>query len=143
MDEHYYTRLEMYQKRKEYELDNLVKCIKVLESKMRFIEYVIDEKIEVYKKSKVSIINALETHKFPFYENNCIIDYHNDTNKIITTKYNYLLNMPIHSFTLEKVNELQTEIDQKKNDHDTLESKDIKTIWREELDDFEQMYKKM
>ena len=72
MDEHYYTRLEMYQKRKEYELDNLVKCIKLLESKMRFIEYVIDEKIEVYKKSKVSIIDALETHKFPFYENNCI-----------------------------------------------------------------------
>ncbi len=143
MDEHYYTRLEMYQKRKEYELDNLVKCIKLLESKMRFIEYVIDEKIEVYKKSKVSIIDALETHKFPFYENNCIIDYYNDTNKVITTEYNYLLNMPIHSFTLEKVNELQTEIDQKKSDHDTLESKDIKTIWREELDDFEQMYKKM
>ena len=46
--------------------------------------------------------------------------------------------MPVRSFTLEKVNELQTEIDQKKNDHDTLESKDIKTIWREELDDFEQ-----
>ena len=71
-----------------------------------------------------------------------IIDYYNDTNKVITSEYNYLLNMPIHSFTLEKVNELQTEIDQKKNDHDTLESKEIKTIWREELDDFEQMYKK-
>ena len=51
--------------------------------------------------------------------------------------------MPIHSFTLEKVNELQTDIDEKKTEHDTLESKDIKDIWKEELDDFEKDYKKM
>ena len=84
-----------------------------------------------------------ETHKFPFYENNCIIDYYNDTNKVITTEYNYLLNMPI-AVLHEKVNELQTEIDQKrKMTMIHLKQKEIKTIWREELDDFEQMYKKM
>ena len=40
--------------------------------------------------------------------------------------------MPTHSFTLESwLMNSQTEIDQKKNDHDALESKDIKTIWGE------------
>ena len=143
MDDHYYTRLDMYIKRKDYELDILEKGIKLLESKMKFIEYVIDEKIEVYKKSKSSIIDSLETHNFPFYENHCIVDYYNDTNKIITTEYNYLLNMQIHSFTLEKVNELSNDIEEKKNQYDNLSQKNIKDIWREELDNFEEMYKKM
>jgi DNA topoisomerase II len=144
-DDHYYTRLTMYQTRKEYKLDILVKSIKLLEAKMRFIEYVIDEKIEVYKKSKSSIIESLKIHKFPFYENNCIIDYSIDysSSKLITSEYNYLLNMPIHSFTLEKVNELQTDIEEKKDQHESLESKDIKDIWREELEEFEKEYKKM
>jgi DNA topoisomerase II len=144
-DEHYYTRLTMYQNRKEYELNVLVKSIKLLEAKMRFIEYVIDEKIVVYKKSKTTIIESLKNYEFPFYENNCIIDYCilNNTSKVITSEYNYLLNMPIHSFTLEKVNELQTDIEEKKNQHDTLECRDIKDIWRDELDEFELHYKKM
>ena len=142
IDEHYYTRYSMYQKRKEYDLENLIKTIKLLESKMRFIEYVIDEKIEVYKKSKISIIDSLEVYQFPFYENNCIIDYYNDTSKIITSEYNYLLNMPIHSFTLEKVNELQIDIDQKKDEYDKLFNTTIKDMWIQELDAFEEQYKR-
>jgi hypothetical protein len=51
--------------------------------------------------------------------------------------------MPIHSFTLEKVEELKTEIEEKNNEYDELEQKEIKDIWREELDEFEAMYKKM
>jgi DNA topoisomerase II len=141
MDEHFFVRLKMYKKRKEYDLDTLSKTIKLLESKMKFIEYVIDEKIEVYKKSKSSIIESLKNHQFPFYENNCIFDY--DSEKIITSEYNYLLNMPIHSFTLEKVNELQTDIDEKKDQHEKMELKDVNDIWKEELDSFEKEYSKI
>ena len=65
----------MYQKRKDYQLETLTKDIQLLESKMRFIESVIDEKIQVYKKSKQSIIDALKSFEFPFYEDNCIVDY--------------------------------------------------------------------
>ena len=101
----------------------------------------IDEKIEVYKKSKSSIIESLKNHQFPFYENNCIFDY--DSEKIITSEYNYLLNMPIHSFTLEKVNELQTDIDEKKDQHEKMELKDVNDIWKEELDSFEKEYSKI
>ena len=77
IDEHYYVRLNMYQKRKDYQLDNLKKGIQLLESKMRFIEYVIDDKIKVYKQSKQSIIDALRSFEFSFYENNCIVSYFN------------------------------------------------------------------
>tara|TARA_B100000579_G_scaffold232831_1_gene190863 strand:- start:3453 stop:6800 length:3348 start_codon:yes stop_codon:yes gene_type:complete len=140
IDEHYYVRLNMYQKRKDYQLETLTKGIQLLESKMRFIESVIDEKIQVYKKSKQSIIDALKSFEFPFYENNCIVEYED---KEITTEYNYLLNLSVYSFTLEKVEELKEDILKNKNEFDELKKKDIKDIWREELDNFEKEYKKM
>ena len=140
IDEHYYTRLNMYQKRKDYQLEDLTKGIQLLESKMRFIENVIDEKIQVYKKSKQSIIDVLKSFEFPFYEGNCIVDYEE---KEITNEYNYLLNLSVYSFTLEKVEELKETILKNKNEFDELEKKDIKDIWKEELDIFEQSYKKM
>ena len=140
IDDHYYVRLNMYQKRKDYQLETLTKDIQLLESKMRFIESVIDEKIQVYKKSKQSIIDALKSFEFPFYEDNCIVDYEE---KEITSEYNYLLNLSVYSFTLEKVEELKENILKHKNEFDELEKKDIKDIWREELDNFEEAYKKM
>jgi len=44
---------------------------------------------------------------------------------------------------LEKVEELKENILKHKNEFDELEKKDIKDIWREELDNFEEAYKKM
>lgn len=140
LDEHYYTRLEMYQRRKVYELDSILQIIKLQEAKMRFIEYVIDEKIEVYKKSKSTIIESLEKYEFPYYDNHIIEDFDSRTT---TNEYNYLLNLSIYNFTLEKVEELNQCIMDKKVEYTALESKDIKCIWREELDAFETMYKKM
>ena len=127
----------MYQKRKEYQLDNLTKGIKLLESKMRFIEYVIDEKIQVYKKSKQSIIDALKSFEFPFYENNCIINYED---KEITSEYNYLLNLSIYNFTLEKVDELKLEIQSKIDELDYIRNTTIKDRWIEELDRYNVPY---
>ena len=137
IDEHFYTRLNMYERRKEHQINQLTNEIKYLDAKMRFINYVIDEKIVVYKQQKVSII---EVYEFPFYINNCIIDY--ELGKVITNEYNYLLNMPIHNFTLEKVDELETDIDMKNDELDILTNTDIKDIWIKELDEFEVMYKR-
>ena len=141
IDEHFYTRLNMYERRKEYQLDQLNNDIKYLDAKMMFINYVIDEKIVVYKQPKVSIIEKLEVYEFPFYINNTIVDYIQLYNSI-TSEYNYLLNMPIHNFTLEKVNELESEINMKNDELGVLVDTDIKDIWKKELDEFEVMYKR-
>ena len=53
------------------------------------------------------------------------------------------MNLSVYSFTLEKVEELKENILKNKNEFDELEKKDIKDIWREELDNFEKEYKKM
>ena len=140
IDDHYYVRLEMYQKRKDYQLNNLTKEIQLLESKMRFIESVIDEKVVVYKQSKKSIIDSLKSFEFPFYENNCIVEY---SEKEVTTEYNYLLNLSVYSFTLEKVDELRDDIMKKKGEFEELECRSEKDIWKEELDTFVAQHKKM
>ena len=138
IDDHYYTRLSLYSQRKEYQLNLLEKDIQLLESKMRFIQYVIDEKIIVYKQSKSSIIEKLREFEFLFFENNEIHDY--DEKAEVKGQYNYLLNLSIYNFTLEKLDELKNDIDTKKEEHNKLKDMDIKDIWKNELDLFEEKY---
>ena len=138
IDEHYYTRMEMYSSRKEYQLNNLMKEIMLSETKMRFIQNVIDEEIIIYKQSKDVIIDRLRELEYPFYENNDIFEYDKDVD--VKSQYNYLLNLSIYNFTLEKVEDLSNGITSKREEHDKLESMDIKDIWRQELDVFEEKY---
>ena len=95
IDEHYYTRYSMYQKRKEYDINKLENEIKYLNAKMMFINYVIDEKIIVYKQPKASIIDSLRSFNFPFYESTIILEY--DEGVEVTNQYNYLLIKIRHS----------------------------------------------
>jgi DNA topoisomerase-2 len=138
-DEHYYVRLNMYVRRKAYELDNLQKEINLLEAKMRFIQDVIDDKVVIYKQSKVSIIEKLRELEYPFFENSEIIEY--DENIDVKTEYNYLLNLAIHNFTSEKVDELENDIKTRREKYDKLDLIDPKDIWRTELDELEEKYK--
>ena len=109
-----------------------------LRLKRRFIEYVIEEKVVVYKVSKSKIIEKLREFEFPFYIDNTVLEYDNTVE--VKSEYNYLLNLPIFNFTLEKVEELDDDITDKKEKHNTLENTDIKDIWRNELDIFEEKY---
>jgi len=140
MDHHYYTRYEMYTKRKQYLISTLEKKIRLLESKMMFIQYVIDDKIKVYKQSKQSIIDSLKEFEFPFYENNTIISF--NVKKKVSTEYNYLLNLSVYNFTLEKVEELENEIVTGKQHLDEIKNTTEKDMWITELDEFVKMYKR-
>lgn len=140
MDEHFNVRYNMYEQRKEYQLNVLSQEIKLLEAKMRFIQCVMDETIIVYKQTKQSIVDSLKANQFPFYENNVISDY--NEKKKVSTEYNYLLNLSVYSFTVEKINELETQIKEKKSEYATLEATEIKDMWIQELDEFESQYKR-
>ena len=87
IDEHYYTRFDMYVKRKDYELENLKNDIKLLEAKMRFIQDVINEKVIVNKQSKASIIEKLRELEYPFYESGEIEGFDEDVE--VKSQYNY------------------------------------------------------
>ena len=59
-----------------------------------------------------------------------------------TNQYNYLLNLPIHSFTLEKVQELEDEISKRDQELEILSNTSIKDMWIQELEAFEEQYKR-
>tara|TARA_B100000683_G_scaffold82348_2_gene81206 strand:- start:4064 stop:7420 length:3357 start_codon:yes stop_codon:yes gene_type:complete len=146
MDEHFYTRYDMYKQRKLYQIDCLEKEISLLSSKLKFINYVIEDKIKVYKCSKQSIIDSLKQHGFSYYENGKLIEYKGtdkNNNKQVKTEYNYLLNLSVYSFTLEKVEELENDIEKLQKDLEIIVNTEEKDIWIRELDAFEQMYKNM
>jgi hypothetical protein len=86
--------LEYLQKRKNNLIKEYKETLLFLKNKKRFLEAIIDDSIQVYKKSKSQIETILETNKFDK----------------IKDSYNYLVNLPISSFNLENLEELNKNI---------------------------------
>lgn len=120
------VRLDYYEKRKQYQIEKLVEKINILKNKLTFIKLIIKDEIVVNKRSKVDIIKQIE-------DNN--IDKIKDS-------YDYLLNMPIYSLTLEKVNELMEEYKNKSIELKNLKDKDIVSWYKDDLSSFITYYKK-
>ena len=112
IDEYYNVRLKLYEIRKEYELNKLKEELLLENTKIRFINDVINENIIIYRKKKEIITKDLEKNKYPYYVNNKLIEYdkNNDKNNDNNDKYNYLIRIPLYNFTEEKINELQDKI---------------------------------
>ena len=117
LDEFCDLRLEFYDKRKTYLLDKLQQEIDVLSIKIRFINEFIDNKIIINNKSKANIIEQLEKGKYPKENDN----------------YDYLLKMPIYNLTKDKIDEFNTNLENKQEEHKTLSSKNNKQLWIDDL----------
>jgi DNA topoisomerase-2 len=123
--EFYHIRLEAYTTRKNYYLEKYQKELDALTWKMKFIEEVLEDKITIYRKKREEIVAQLIKKKYP---------------NMGDEKYDYLLSMPIHSFTHEKIEELQDKINNKEEEINLLESKSEKEIWCDELEEFKNAY---
>uniref|UniRef100_A0A6G6ACA9 DNA topoisomerase 2 n=1 Tax=Borely moumouvirus TaxID=2712067 RepID=A0A6G6ACA9_9VIRU len=130
------VRLDLYQKRKDYLLGKWKKEMDMLKWKVKFIEYVIDGTIIIFKngksKKKEEIMNKLEELKFP---------------KFITgveknPSYTYITSTGLFNLTLEEVEKLKQLLADKKEEIASLEAKTPKDIWIEELDLFIEAYNK-
>ena len=94
MDSYYEVRFELYQKRVQYQLENIDKKLVILNERIRFILGIMNETITVFKKSKDEIRSQLETQTF----------------QKINDGYDHLLSMQIYSFTKEKIEKMNEEI---------------------------------
>jgi len=103
------VRLGFYEKRKSYLIQKIERELTVISNKARFIKAIIDGKLKINNVPKSQIILYLQSGNFDEVDGS----------------YNYLLNMPIHSLTKERFNELlKQELDKerelesiKKTDH--------------------------
>ena len=87
-------RLAFYTKRKDFILNENKQKLLVLENKSRFLQEIMDSDLIVYKKSKKDTVSEL-----------CKRDYLK-----VQDTYNYLLDLPIYSFTIEKLEEYSKKI---------------------------------
>ena len=103
-------RLTFYDKRKAYLLSELSDQHQYLSNRARFIKQIIENKLKINNIPKQEIISDLEKEKFD----------------MINSSYDYLLNMPIHSLTKEKYEELLKQIAE--NEIETTKIKSLQPI---------------
>lgn len=134
INEFYEFRLDMYGKRKAYMLKLLINELLILENKVKFIQDIINEKIIIAKQKKEKILEKLEELKYPKLSYDI---YETEDKKT----YNYLTNMALFSLTQEKIDELNEEYTNKKNDYELYYNTTLKDLWKQEINEFLDAYK--
>ena len=128
IDDYYVCRLELYRKRKEYLLDVLQKQLMICSNKMKYIQEILNETIDLRKKSKDNILKMLEDKGYD------IIDDDNE--------YKYLLKMTMDSVSEENVEKIKKDFEDKQNKFTELQNITPETMWLNELEILEIEYNK-
>ena len=119
IDEYYDIRIEYYNKRKEYLINELNHIVLILKNKANFIREQCEDTIDLRRKKQHEISAILKSKTYD------IID--NDEN------YGYLVSMPISSIMEENITKLESERDKKAKDLEFLTNKKIEDMWIDEL----------
>ena len=139
LTEFYETRLMMYTKRKEYMIGKLSRELDVLKWKKTFIEYVLDNKIIIYKQKKEAIIAKLVEFGFPKLSTS---DKETDSEQSESKcSYDYITDMKLFNLTEEKIAELVEKYNNKEQELRKVESTSETEQWIIELDEFVEAYK--
>ena len=133
-DEFYKIRYQLYVDRKEYLLNELSNELSILKSKMRFIQDVMNEKIQIYKRKRVDIIQDLLKEEYLMVHEGRIIDFKSNMNPEEVKYYDYLIKMSIYLFTEDEIEKLEEKINKLNIEYDSLYKKTIEEIWLSELD---------
>lgn len=119
LKEFFDKRLELYQKRKTYQLDQLQKSIGILEQKIRFIRNVIANQIVFKGKNKQRLVAELQQRGY----------------KTVSGSYDYLLGQPIWNMTSEKIETSETQLGELKKTFQYIKSQTPENIWLKDLDE--------
>jgi DNA topoisomerase-2 len=131
IEEFYETRLEYYQKRKDYILAKLQRDVNLSKNKCKFITMIVEKKLDIFNKKKIVIEGILEEHKFVMFSSNMNLD---------DKSYNYLMEMKFWTATTEKIEELKKKMEENLQTYQDLYNRTPKELWSEDLDTFLKAY---
>ena len=142
LKEFYELRLDYYLKRKVYWLIKIKKELDIMAAKIRFIQFVREQKIDI-RKPEEDIIEILEENNFPKFSNkeSSLMKEEDEINED-ELNYDYLLRMQIRTLTQKVMEKMMKEHEMRMAEYKELEKKSNKDLWKEDLDTFEQVYKK-
>ena len=128
IEDYYVERLALYAKRKAAMLAQLTNELRVLTNRARYIQEVLDDKLELRRQTKEAIFAKMTAHGYEHIEGDA--------------EFKYLLKMPMDSVTDENVRHLLSERDSKRAQHKGLMDTSIQALWTRDLDELETEYKK-
>jgi DNA topoisomerase-2 len=128
IEDYYVERLEMYSKRKSAILAQLSNELRVLSNRAKYIQEILDDKLDMRRKTKDVVFELLKTRGYEHIEGD--------------DEYRYLLKMPMDSVTEENVTKLLAERDTTRIAHTKLYETSIQHLWCKDLDELEQEYRK-
>jgi DNA topoisomerase-2 len=113
-------RMNLYAERKKYLLSNIKQELFLATSKLQFLNAVCNGDLDIWKLSEKQVEAVLHA-RFKTFEGN----------------YNYLLNLSMRSFTKENITKLEKIIHELERNYTQLQSKTIKSMWLQNLEQFE------
>jgi len=132
IDQFCQVRYKFYTLRRNGQLESLRKELKILGNKKRFLIEVRDGEVKLFEeRGRLSrktddLVSDLEERKYDK----------------IDDKYDYLLQLQIGSITAEKIDKLQSDIDSRQREYNSLLETNEKEMWIKDLDEFETAYNK-
>lgn len=129
IDDYFVTRLDLYQKRKDYMVDALSKELLVLSNKSRYISELLAGTIDFRNKKKEAVIQMLNEKKYSVMNDD--------------EEFKYLTKLPLDSVTEENVARLNKEHADKVAELDYVKTTSTCEMWLKELDVLEKEYVKM
>ncbi|MED6157403.1 DNA topoisomerase 2 [Stylosanthes scabra] len=160
LEEFFPLRLEYYERRKQHILNNLERLLLILDNKVRFILGVVNGEIIVSNRKKADLLMELQQKGFtPMPRkgksaepqvagaNDDISEEQDDDNareeetgRVEGAKrgdYEYLLSLPIGTLTIESVQKLLAEKDEKEKEFEILKATPPTSMWMKDLDELE------
>lgn len=124
-DEFYNVRLEGYRERKRLQLEEMEDKKTYLQAKLVFVNEIIDGTILIHDQPRDAIEAQLRQKSYPIGKDG---------------SFDYLVGMPIYTFTRERKAKLQEELDALMASIRCLEARSCEDIWLEELDELRAKY---
>ncbi|KAJ3035696.1 DNA topoisomerase 2 [Rhizophlyctis rosea] len=137
----YALRRNYYQKRKDHLLETLNNELIKCDNKVRFVTEIIKGELVVQNKKRAALLQELRARKYdPFFKNKVEQDEGDEGEEDSEDEraggngYDYLLSMPIWNLTMEKVEKLKKEQEQRRQEVEVLSRRTINDLWRADLD---------
>jgi DNA topoisomerase-2 len=122
IDDFIVKRIRYYETRKQHIIKELEKDLVLLENKYKYIQQVLEDTIDLRKKTTEQIHKVLE-----------------DFNYVKIDGYNYLIKMAMDSVSIENVEILKKQYHTKQKDLDVIRKTPIEDSWLNELNDLEKI----
>jgi DNA topoisomerase-2 len=126
IDDYYDIRLEYYDIRKDFMIDELEKQLLILSNKAKYIQEILNDTLDLRKKKKQEIIAMLEEKEYDKIDDD--------------EEFKYLVRMPMDSVSEENVEKLLKEYNEKSDELERIKSTTIEQMWLSELEILEKEY---